>query len=85
MSKLCSYCNVEKAAIKRPKTGDFICKECFYRQFEDEIHETIISNNLFKRGENIAIAASGGKGNFILNDFFDYVHKMNIIIINFSK
>lgn len=62
MSKVCSYCEVAKAAIKRPKTGEFICKECFFVQFEDEIHETIVSNKLFKRGENVAIGASGGKG-----------------------
>ena len=48
--------------LKRPKTGDMICKECFYQVFEDEIHETIVSNKLFKRGERVAIAASGGKG-----------------------
>lgn len=39
-----------------------ICKECFFTVFEDEIHHTIVSNNLFKRGDRVAIAASGGKG-----------------------
>jgi cytoplasmic tRNA 2-thiolation protein 1 len=39
-----------------------ICRECFYRVFEDEIHEAIVSTKLFKRGERVAIAASGGKG-----------------------
>lgn len=39
-----------------------ICRECFYQVFEDEIHETIVSTKLFKRGERVAIGASGGKG-----------------------
>ena len=32
--------------------------------FETEIHNTIIDNALFKRGDKVAIAASGGKGEF---------------------
>lgn len=58
----CGWCKDAKAVLKRPKTGALICKECFYEQFEDEIHQTIVSNKLFKRGERVAIAASGGKG-----------------------
>lgn len=43
-----------------------LCKECFYQSLEDEVHQTIISNNLFKRGERVAIAASGGKDSTVL-------------------
>jgi hypothetical protein len=39
-----------------------ICKDCFFRVFEDEVHQTVIENKLFHRGERVAIAASGGKG-----------------------
>lgn len=39
-----------------------ICRECFYEVFEEEIHEVIVENQLFKPGERIAIGASGGKG-----------------------
>lgn len=39
-----------------------ICKECFYEVFEEEIHQVIVDNQLFKPGERIAIGASGGKG-----------------------
>ncbi|CAI7753269.1 unnamed protein product [Closterium sp. NIES-54] len=47
--------------VKRPKTGQQVCKECFFRLFESEIHATIVLNKLFKRGEKVAVAASGGK------------------------
>lgn len=30
--------------------------------FETEIHELIVKENMFKRGERVAIGASGGKG-----------------------
>lgn len=52
--------------FQRPKTGDALCKECFYTAFENEIHCTIQQCNLFKRGERVAIAASGGKDSTVL-------------------
>lgn len=39
-----------------------IYKDCFYTAFEEEIHQTIVDNKLFKRGDCVAVAASGGKG-----------------------
>ena len=65
--------------LKRPKTGEQICKECFFHVFETEIHNTIVSNGLFRRGERVAVAASGGKDSTVLayvmkklNDEHDY-------------
>lgn len=43
-----------------------LCKECFYQCLEDEVHETIVSNALFKPGERVAVAASGGKDSTVL-------------------
>lgn len=43
-----------------------LCKECFYQCLEDEVHHTIITNDLFKPGERVAIAASGGKDSTVL-------------------
>lgn len=62
MVKLCAICETEKAVLKRPKTGQQICRSCFYHVFETEIHHTIVDNKLFKPGDRIAIGASGGKG-----------------------
>ncbi|CAI5458200.1 unnamed protein product [Closterium sp. Yama58-4] len=52
--------------VKRPKTGQQVCKDCFFRLFESEIHATIVENRLFKRGEKVAVAASGGKDSTVL-------------------
>lgn len=57
----CAYCPA-RGIIRRPKTGCAACKECFFRVFEDEIHETIVNGNLFRAGDRVALAASGGKG-----------------------
>eukprot|EP00798_Chlamydomonas_sp_ICE-L_P003012 gene3012-13033_t len=65
MVKLCTHCG-QRAQLKRPKTFDEVCRECFYKAFEDEIHETIMDNKLFTRGEKVAIGASGGKDSTVL-------------------
>jgi len=77
-----------RAILKRPKTGQAICRECFYLVFETEIHHTILGlanqerrrteekmpahdhditpGMMFKKGEKVAIAASGGKDSTVL-------------------
>ncbi|KAI9493532.1 cytoplasmic tRNA 2-thiolation protein 1 [Zychaea mexicana] len=79
MVKLCVLCSENRAMIKRPKTGQQICQKCFFYVFETEIHNTIVDNNLFKRGERVAIGASGGKDSTVLahvlktlNERYDY-------------
>jgi len=64
--QLCCVCKEHKAALKRPKTGDMLCRDCFFKVFENEVHQTIQENHLFKRGEKVAIAASGGKDSTVL-------------------
>lgn len=79
MSRTCKICKTEKAFIKRPKTGDAVCKKCFFWAFETEIHHTIATAKLFERGEKVAIGASGGKDSTVLahvlkvlNERYDY-------------
>ncbi|XP_055586311.1 cytoplasmic tRNA 2-thiolation protein 1 [Uranotaenia lowii] len=79
MPLLCGTSCGRNAFVKRPKTGDVLCKECFFLAFETEIHNTIDKNKLFQRGDRVAIAASGGKDSTvlahvlkILNDRYDY-------------
>ena len=36
-----------------------LCKACFFQQFEDETHRTIVDNRLFVKGDRVAIGASG--------------------------
>lgn len=64
--KICELCRKDRAVIKRPKTLQQICKGCFFYVFEEEIHRTITTNRLFKRGDRVAIGASGGKDSTVL-------------------
>ncbi|KAI1422552.1 hypothetical protein F5Y12DRAFT_610191 [Xylaria sp. FL1777] len=63
---LCGICKTQRALIKRPKNHLKLCKGCFIQVFEDEVHHTITSSQLFFRGEKVAIGASGGKDSTVL-------------------
>lgn len=66
VSQLCEICHCRKAIIKRPKNLEKICKECFFYVFETEIHNAIVNNKLFHKGERVAVGASGGKDSTVL-------------------
>ena len=63
---LCALCQTSRALILRPKNHQKLCKLCFIQLFENEIHNTITTSNLFRRGERVAIGASGGKDSTVL-------------------
>ncbi|KAK2756206.1 nucleotidyltransferase [Arachnomyces sp. PD_36] len=63
----CFNCKSARAVTIRPKNRHKLCRSCFLRVFEDEIHHAITSSALFpNRGEKIAIGASGGKDSTVL-------------------
>ncbi|KAL1753808.1 hypothetical protein FB107DRAFT_264016 [Schizophyllum commune] len=77
--KSCALCKAAKAILRRPKTGQQICKDCFFYVFETEVHNTIVDARLFQRGDRVAIGASGGKDSTVLayvlktlNERYDY-------------
>lgn len=76
---VCQVCENEKSSIKIPSTGLKSCKECFFKVFEERVHETITKNSLFAPGDKVAIAVSGGKDSTVLahvmttlNSRYDY-------------
>lgn len=85
---MCDGCGVRRPVLKRPRDGTRVCKECFFHRFETEVHETIVRYKLFKRGERVAIGASGGKDSTVLayvlkalNERYDYgVHLLLLSI-----
>ena len=86
---MCELCNKKKPRIKRPKNGMPVCQECFFLVFEEEIHHTIITNDMFKRGEKIAIGASGGKDSTVLahvmttlNKRYDYGLNLELLSVD---
>jgi cytoplasmic tRNA 2-thiolation protein 1 len=43
-----------------------LCRECFFTAFEEEVYSEIVQEQLLRRGERIAIGASGGKDSTVL-------------------
>jgi len=74
---------------QRPKTGDTLCQECFFKVFEEEVHTTIVESGLFRQGDYVAIAASGGKDSTVLayimkllNDRYSYGLKLVLLSVD---
>lgn len=63
---LCQHCQKEKANVKRPETGEMLCKNCFSYTFEEEVYQTIQRFNLISPGDIVAIGVSGGKDSTVL-------------------
>jgi len=89
MPILCSSKCGKKAILKRPKTGDALCKECFFFAFETEIHFTIVKAGIFNKGDYVAIGASGGKDSTVLayimktlNERYNYGLKLVLLSID---
>lgn len=59
MSRPCGHCGAARAVLRRPKTAEQLCRDCFFNAFESEVHQTIVDNALFRPGERVAIGASG--------------------------
>mmetsp|Transcript_6798 Transcript_6798/g.9910 ORF Transcript_6798/g.9910 Transcript_6798/m.9910 type:complete len:356 (+) Transcript_6798:19-1086(+) len=87
--RVCAYCQEKPPNLIRPATKEMVCKECFFVAFEREIHETIVKEKIFKRGERVVIAASGGKDSTVLahtmkllNDRYDYGLELFLLSID---
>lgn len=87
--KPCERCSVNAASLKRPRNGMLLCQPCFFELFEQETHETIVSNQLFQRGDRVACGASGGKDSTVLmhlmktlNERHDYGLELILVSID---
>ncbi|KAJ1611362.1 Pploop atpase [Cryptosporidium canis] len=85
----CHYCHEGRVVVKRCKTGNLSCKECFIRNFEEEVHEYIIDNEMFKKGDRVGVCISGGKDSSVLlnvlyelNKRKDYGIKLELIAVD---
>jgi len=88
--KSCALCQNAKAILRRPKTGQQICKDCFFRVFETEVHNTITEAQLFKPGDRVAIGASGGKDSTVLAHVMKtlnerYQYDLNLFLLSIDE
>jgi cytoplasmic tRNA 2-thiolation protein 1 len=62
----CAACHSGRAVVVRPKNGQRLCRACFVAAFEREVLATVTQHALFRRGERVAVGASGGKDSAVL-------------------
>ncbi|XP_074663711.1 cytoplasmic tRNA 2-thiolation protein 1-like [Strix aluco] len=48
------------ASLRRPRTGDPLCRRCFVAAFEDEAHRALTSGATKKQGDGATAGATGG-------------------------
>lgn len=70
----CFFCD-QNATIKIPSSLKPACKDCFYLHVETTVHNTITTNKLFKRGDKVAVAVSGGKDSTVLAEIMTVLNK----------
>ncbi|KAI3379959.1 hypothetical protein SNEBB_002673 [Seison nebaliae] len=87
--KKCERCGEDVAKILRPVTRAVLCAQCFFEEFETEIHRTIVDGKMFERNDIVAIGASGGKDSTVLayvmkllNDKYDYGLNLHLLSID---
>uniref|UniRef100_A0A0K0DEQ6 Cytoplasmic tRNA 2-thiolation protein 1 n=1 Tax=Angiostrongylus cantonensis TaxID=6313 RepID=A0A0K0DEQ6_ANGCA len=87
----CSSSGCSKnAVVRRAADETALCAPCFTERFEQDVHNTIATTNLFKRGERVAIGASGGKDSTVLayvmktlNERYDY--GLDLILLSIDE
>ncbi|XP_035428155.2 cytoplasmic tRNA 2-thiolation protein 1 [Cygnus atratus] len=62
---LCLRCR-RPAALRRPRTGEALCRPCFVAAFEAEAHRALLAGGPPRPGETVAVASSGGKDSAVL-------------------
>ncbi|KAM0680277.1 cytosolic thiouridylase subunit Ctu1 [Glugoides intestinalis] len=72
---VCENCNAPRAFVFRPKNKMKVCKECFFKLFEDEIHDLIVQSKMFERNTRIGVGISGGKDSTVLAYVLDKLNK----------
>lgn len=85
----CDECEKHESNVKESCSGRRLCKLCFINAFEDKIHRHVTENKLFKTGEKVALAVSGGKDSTVLaytmktlNKRYDYGLKLRLLAID---
>jgi len=71
----CARCDGTDVAVREQSTQDALCRGCFFHSFEESVHRTIVDNRLFRHGEKVAVAVSGGKDSTVLAHVLSKLNK----------
>ena len=77
----CNKCNTRTAVFFRKYSGEKLCKNCFSNSILHKTSKTITKYNMIKRGNDVAVAVSGGKDSLVLLHILNKIsHKLDFNI-----
>ena len=86
---LCSLCSRKAAFFFREYSGEKLCRKCFARSIENKVRATIAKYHMFKYGERVAVAVSGGKDSIsllhILSNFGLFNTKGSLVAVTVDE
>lgn len=65
IDKKCVKCG-RSAFYYRPYSGEYLCENCFIRSIKRKVRKTISKYGMFRYGDKIGVAVSGGKDSLTL-------------------
>jgi len=77
----CSKCGNPKVIIKKPQSGQLLCKDCFIESIEKKVIRTIKKEHLLDKGDKVLVALSGGKDSVTTLEILNSFRERNIIDI----
>lgn len=75
----CTKCGNPKIIIKKPASGQALCKDCFIESIEKKVRQTIKRENFIDRGDKVLVALSGGKDSVVTLDILNSYRERHII------
>ena len=63
---LCTHCGKRRSFYFRRYSGEKLCQQCFVKNVEGLVWRYVKREQLFKEGERVALAISGGKDSYAL-------------------
>ena len=77
----CSKCGNSQVIIKKPQSGQYLCKDCFIDSIEKKVIKTTKKEKLLDKGDKVLVALSGGKDSVTTLEILNSFRKRNIIDI----
>ncbi len=65
MPAICDTCGKD-VFYRRAYSGESLCRSCFVASIEDKVKRTIAKHQMFRHGDRIGVAVSGGKDSLSL-------------------
>lgn len=78
----CDKCGNSHIIIKRKRSGQSLCRECFIESVNEKVLKDIRKYKLIEKGDKVLMALSGGKDSVMALHILNSLRERNIIDLN---